>query len=57
VQAQGTHVTVPYIIIDCAKKGVNLTTEDGKELEYVAEPLVATMEATNRIKLNQLETS
>jgi hypothetical protein len=45
------------VLIDCAKKGVNLTTEDGKELEYVAEPLVATMEATNRIKLNQLETS
>ena len=29
-------------LIDCAKKSVKLTTPEGKELEYVAEPVVTT---------------
>jgi hypothetical protein len=28
------------VLIDCAKKSVKLTTPDGKELEFVAEPVV-----------------
>jgi hypothetical protein len=42
-------------LIDCAKKTVKLTTEDGQEIEYIAEPLITQQGATNQIKLNQLE--
>jgi hypothetical protein len=28
------------VLIDCAKKSVKLTTSDGKELEFDAEPMV-----------------
>jgi hypothetical protein len=28
------------VLIDCAKKSVKLTTPDGKELEFIAEPVV-----------------
>jgi hypothetical protein len=44
-------------LIDYAKKYVKLTTKDGKELEHVTESLVTGKEATNRVKLNQLEAS
>jgi hypothetical protein len=40
-------------LIDCAKKAVKLTTEDGQEGEYIAEPLITHQGATNQIKLNQ----
>jgi hypothetical protein len=43
------------VLIDCAKKSVKLTTEDGKELVYEAEPLVTSKGATNHLKLNKLE--
>jgi hypothetical protein len=43
------------VLIDCAKKSVKLTTDDGQDLEYVAEPLVMHKGATNHIKLNQME--
>jgi hypothetical protein len=43
------------VLIDCAKKSVKLTTEDGKELVYEAEPLVTSKGATNRLKLNKME--
>jgi hypothetical protein len=26
------------VLIDCAKKSIELTTPDGKELEFIAEP-------------------
>jgi hypothetical protein len=42
-------------LIDCAKKLVKLTTEDGQGIEYIAEPLITHKGATNQIKLNQLE--
>jgi hypothetical protein len=42
-------------IIDCAKKLVKLTTEDGQEIEYIPEPLITHKGATNQIKLNWLE--
>jgi hypothetical protein len=45
------------VLIDCAKKSVKLTTLDGNELEFVAEPLVTTKGAANRVKVNQLDSS
>jgi hypothetical protein len=45
------------VLIDCAKKSIKLTTEDGKELVYEAEPLVTSKGATDRLKLNKLEVS
>jgi hypothetical protein len=34
-----------------------LTTPDGKELEFVAEPVVTAKEVANRVKVNQLDAS
>jgi hypothetical protein len=42
------------VLIDYAKKSVKLTTPDGKELEYVAEPVVTAKGVANRVKINQL---
>jgi hypothetical protein len=42
-------------LIDCAKKAVRLTPSSGKELEYVAENLVADKAASSRIVLNHLD--
>jgi hypothetical protein len=43
------------VLIDCAKKSVKLTTPDGKELEFIAEPVVTAKGIANRAKLNQLD--
>jgi hypothetical protein len=40
------------VLIDCAKKSVKLTTPDGKELEFVTEPVVIAKEAGNHAKVN-----
>jgi hypothetical protein len=45
------------VLIDHAKKSVKLTTPDGKELEFVAEPIVTTKGVTNCAKANQLDAS
>jgi hypothetical protein len=45
------------VVIDYAKKSVNLTTPDGKELEFVAEPVVTAKGITNHAKINQLDAS
>jgi hypothetical protein len=45
------------VLIDCAKKFVELTTPDGKELEFVAEPVVIAKGVANRVKVNQLDDS
>jgi hypothetical protein len=45
------------VLIDCAKKSVKLTTPDGKELEFVVEPVVAAKEVANHVKVNQLDAS
>jgi hypothetical protein len=45
------------VLIDCAKKSVKLTTPDGKELEFVAEPVVTAKGVTNHAKVNQLDSS
>jgi hypothetical protein len=42
-------------LINYAKKSVKLTTEDGQEIEYIAEQLITHKGTTNQIKLNQLE--
>jgi hypothetical protein len=45
------------VLIDCAKKSVKLTTPDGKELEFVIEPVVTAKGVVNRTKVNQLDAS
>jgi hypothetical protein len=44
-------------LINCAKKSVKLTTLDGKELEFVIEPVVTAKGVANRVKVNQLDAS
>jgi hypothetical protein len=41
------------VLIDCAKKSVKLTTLEGKEMEFVAEPTVTAKGVTNSVKVNQ----
>jgi hypothetical protein len=45
------------VLIDGAKKYVKLTTPDGKELEFVADPIVTSKGVANRVKVNQLDAS
>jgi hypothetical protein len=45
------------VLIDCAKKSVKLTTLEGKELEFVVEPVVTTKGVVNHVKVNQLDAS
>jgi hypothetical protein len=45
------------VLIDCAKKSVKLTTSEGKEMEFVTEPVVTAKGVANRAKLNQLDAS
>jgi hypothetical protein len=45
------------VLIDCAMKSIKLTTLDGKELEYVAKPVVTAKGIANRAKINQLGAS
>jgi hypothetical protein len=45
------------VLIDCAKKSVKLTTPDGKEVEFVTEPVVTAKRIANRAKINQLDAS
>jgi hypothetical protein len=43
------------VLIDCAKKSVQLTTRDGKELEFVAKLVVTAKGVANRAKVNQMD--
>jgi hypothetical protein len=45
------------VLIDCAKKSIKLTTPDGKELEFIVEPIVTTKGVTNHVKVSQLDAS
>jgi hypothetical protein len=45
------------VLIDCAIKSVKLTTLDGKELEFVTEPVVTAKGVANHAKVNQLDAS
>jgi hypothetical protein len=45
------------VLIDCTKKSVKLTTPEGKEMEFVTEPVVTAKGVANRAKVNQLDAS
>jgi hypothetical protein len=45
------------VLIDCAKKSVKLTTPEGKEMEFVVEPVVTAKGVANSVKVNQLDAS
>jgi hypothetical protein len=45
------------VLIDCAKKSVKLTTPEGKEIEFIAEPVVTAKCIANHAKVNQLDAS
>jgi hypothetical protein len=45
------------VLIDCAKKSVKLTTPKGKEMKFVAKPVVTVKGVANRAKVNQLDAS
>jgi hypothetical protein len=45
------------VLTNCTKKSVKLTTPDGKELEFVAEPVVTAKGVANHAKVNQLYAS
>jgi hypothetical protein len=45
------------ILIDCAKKSIELTTLEGKIMEFVIEPVVTTKGVANRAKVYQLDAS
>jgi hypothetical protein len=43
------------VLIDCTKKSVKLTTLDGKELEFIAEPVVTAKGVAHYVKVNQMD--
>jgi hypothetical protein len=45
------------VLIYCAKKSVMLTTPEGKEMEFVIEPVVTAKGAANYAKVNELDAS
>jgi hypothetical protein len=45
------------VLIDCTKKSIKLTTPEGKEMEFVAEPVVTAKGVSNLVKVNQLDAS
>jgi hypothetical protein len=45
------------VLIDCAKKSVKLTTPNGKEMEFIAKPVVTAKGIVNHAKINQLGAS
>jgi hypothetical protein len=45
------------VLIDCAKKYVKMTTPEGKEMEFIAEPVVTAKAVANCAKVNQMDAS
>jgi hypothetical protein len=45
------------VLMDYAEKSIKLTTLEGKEMEFVAEPVVTTKGVANHAKVNQLDAS
>jgi hypothetical protein len=45
------------VLIDYAKKSVKWTTMEGKEMEFVTEPVVTAKGVANCAKVNQLDAS
>jgi hypothetical protein len=44
-------------LINYTKKSIKLTTPDGKEMEFVVEPVVTAKGVANHAKVNQLDAS
>jgi hypothetical protein len=42
------------VLVDCTKKSIRLTTPNGMELEFVAEPVVTAKGVANHVKVNQM---
>jgi hypothetical protein len=42
-------------LIDCVMKSIKPTTLDGKEMEFVVEPVVTAKGVANRVNVNQLD--
>jgi hypothetical protein len=64
LESKGIHVILGMdwlrkykVLLDCAKKSVTLTTPKGKEMEFVAEPVVTAKGVANHVKVNQLDAS
>jgi hypothetical protein len=45
------------VLIDCAKKYIKMTTTEGKEMEFIAEPVVTAKGVANCAKVIQLDAS
>jgi hypothetical protein len=45
------------VLINCAKKSVKMTTPEGKEMEFITEPVVTAKGVANCAKVNQLDAS
>jgi hypothetical protein len=45
------------VLIDRTKESIKLTTSDGKELEFVTEPVVTAKGIANHAKINRLDAS
>jgi hypothetical protein len=45
------------VLIDCAKKSIKMTTPEGIEIEFIAEPVVTAKGVANCAKVNQLDAS
>jgi hypothetical protein len=45
------------VLINCAKKYVKMATSKGKEMEFIAEPVVIAQGVANCAKVNQLDAS
>jgi hypothetical protein len=45
------------VLINYTKKSVKLTTPEGKEMKFIAEPVVTAKGDANRVKVNQLDAS
>jgi hypothetical protein len=43
--------------IDCTKKSIKLTTPEGKELEFIIDPVVTAKGVANCVKVNRLDVS
>jgi hypothetical protein len=43
------------VLIDSVKKSIKMTTSDGKDMEFVAKPVVTAKGVANHVKMNQLD--
>jgi hypothetical protein len=43
------------VLIDCAKKSIMMTTPNGKELEFITEPIITSKGVANCARANQMD--